>query len=175
MTMTALLERESGPRPPAPGTPTRRWRGASIAGILTTPALLILACGALLLYLSRQHLDDIEVRSINREVISQRLFEHIELVAVSTVAVIVFAVPLGVLLTRPRLRRLSGPILALANIGQAVPSIGVLVLLAVTVGIGFQKRSSRCCCIRCCRSCATPWSAWTGWTAPSSTPDGAWA
>ncbi len=139
MTMTALLERESGPRPPAPGTPTRRWRGASIAGILTTPALLILACGALLLYLSRQHLDDIEVRSINREVISQRLFEHIELVAVSTVAVIVFAVPLGVLLTRPRLRRLSGPILALANIGQAIPSIGVLVLLAVTVGIGFQK------------------------------------
>lgn len=139
MTMTALAERESGPRPPAPGSPTRRWRGASIAGVLTTPALLALACAALFFYLSRQHLDDIELRSINRQVISQRLFEHIELVAASTVAVIVFAVPLGVLLTRPRLRRLSGPILALANVGQAIPSIGVLVLLAVTVGIGFQK------------------------------------
>jgi len=60
-------------------------------------------------------------------------------VAASTLAVIVVAVPLGILLTRPGLRRLSGPVLALANVGQAVPSIGVLVLLAVTVGIGFQK------------------------------------
>ncbi len=59
--------------------------------------------------------------------------------AASTLAVIVVAVPLGILLTRPGLRRLSGPVLALANVGQAVPSIGVLVLLAVTVGIGFQK------------------------------------
>ena len=62
-----------------------------------------------------------------------------ELVAVSTVAVLLVALPLGVLLTRPGLRRISPPLLALANIGQAIPSIGVLVLLAVTVGIGFQK------------------------------------
>src|SRR5690606_30845110 len=41
--------------------------------------------------------------------------------------------------TRPRLRGLAPPLLAAANIGQAVPSIGVLVLLAVTVGVGFQK------------------------------------
>jgi osmoprotectant transport system permease protein len=34
---------------------------------------------------------------------------------------------------------LATPLLGLANAGQAVPSIGVLVLLAVTVGIGFQK------------------------------------
>nr|WP_276515187.1 ABC transporter permease [Actinomadura coerulea] len=53
--------------------------------------------------------------------------------------VLAIAVPLGVLLTRPPLDRLSAPFLALANVGQAVPSIGVLVLLAVTVGIGFQK------------------------------------
>jgi len=64
--------------------------------------------------------------------------EHIELVAVSTVVVIAIAVPLGILLTRPALRRLSNPVLALANIGQAVPSIGVVVLLAITVGIGFR-------------------------------------
>jgi len=136
MTMTALSERQSGP---PLGDPNRRWGGLSIAGLLTTPAVLVLVCGALLLYLKRQSLDDIERRSINREVISQRLFEHIELVAASTLAVIVVAVPLGILLTRPGLRRLSGPVLALANVGQAVPSIGVLVLLAVTVGIGFQK------------------------------------
>jgi osmoprotectant transport system permease protein len=58
---------------------------------------------------------------------------------VSSLAVIVIAVPLGVLLTRHWLRRVAAPILAVANIGQAVPSIGVLVLLAVTVGIGFRE------------------------------------
>ena len=139
MATIALAERETGPRQPAPGSSQHRRRGVGIAGVLITPALLLLACGALYLYLHSQQLDDIEARSINRQVIGQRLLEHIELVAVSTPAVIVIAVPLGVLLTRPKLRRLSNPILALANVGQAVPSIGVLVLLAVTVGIGFQK------------------------------------
>ena len=139
MATIALAERETGPRQPTRGSSQHRRRGAGIAGVLITPALLLLACGALYLYLHSQQLDDIEARSINRQVIGQRLLEHIELVAVSTLAVIVIAVPLGVLLTRPGLRRLSNPILALANVGQAVPSIGVLVLLAVTVGIGFQK------------------------------------
>lgn len=36
--------------------------------------------------------------------------------------------PLGVLFTRPRLRPLAAPFLTLANIGQAIPSIGILVL-----------------------------------------------
>ncbi len=139
MATIALAERETGPRQPTAGSSKHRRRGAGIAGVLITPALLLLACGALYLYLHGQQLDDIEARSINRQVIGQRLLEHIELVAVSTLAVIVIAVPLGVLLTRPGVRRLSNPILALANVGQAVPSIGVLVLLAVTVGIGFQK------------------------------------
>lgn len=137
--MTALTARESTPPPPIADTSQRRWRGASAASVLITPALLLLACGALWLYLHGRKLDDIEARSINRHVIGQRLLEHIELVAASTVAVIVIAVPLGILLTRPGLRRLANPVLALANIGQAIPSIGVLVLLAVTVGIGFQK------------------------------------
>lgn len=137
MAMTALSERGSDAA--SVGDDRRRWRGASLAGILTTPALLAIALAGLYFYLSTRQLDDIERRSINREVISQRLLEHVQLVAVSTVGVILIAVPVGILLTRPALRRLSTPVLALANVGQAVPSIGVLVLLAVTVGIGFQK------------------------------------
>lgn len=126
----ALTERE-----PSVGRSLRR----STAGLLTTPALLAVVCLALFAYLHAQNLDPMERRSINRQVITQRLIEHIELVAVSTALVMVIAIPLGVLLTRPVLRRLSAPLLALFNIGQAVPSLGVLVLLAVTVGIGFQK------------------------------------
>ncbi|MQY07790.1 ABC transporter permease [Actinomadura macrotermitis] len=112
--------------------------GRSIAGLLATPVFLLLACAALLVYLRGRDLDEIERRAVGGHVIRQRFVEHIELVAVSTVLVLAIAIPLGVLLTRPRLRRLAAPFLALANAGQAVPSIGVLVLLAVTVGIGFR-------------------------------------
>jgi osmoprotectant transport system permease protein len=123
--------------PPATAAPRRAVR--SMAGVLGTPVFLLAVCGALYAWLHGRRLDSIERRSINGQVISQRLLEHVELVAVSTVLVIAIAVPLGVLFTRARLRRFSGPLLAVANIGQAVPSIGVLVLLAVTFGIGFQK------------------------------------
>jgi osmoprotectant transport system permease protein len=108
------------------------------AGVLVTPLVLLAALGALFWYLSGLQLDDIERRSINRTTILTHLREHIELVAVSSVLVIVIAVPLGVLLTRPGLRFVTPPLLGLANIGQAIPSIGILVLLAVTVGIGFD-------------------------------------
>jgi len=46
-------------------------------------------------------------------------------------------VPLGFVLTRPRFRALNGPVLVIANIGQAAPSIGLLVLLAFWIGFGF--------------------------------------
>jgi len=107
--------------------------------MLATPAVLVVACVALFAYLDGQDLDAIERRSISPPEVIHRLVEHIELTVVSTVLVVAIAVPLGVLLTRPWARLLVTPLLALANIGQAIPSIGVLVLLAVTVGIGFQK------------------------------------
>jgi osmoprotectant transport system permease protein len=142
MTSTAMTgtagapERE--PTPPSP-QPARRPRLRSVLGLLTTPAVLVVACVALFAYLDSQELDDIERRAISQPEIIQRLVEHIELVVVSTVLVVAIAVPLGVLLTRPWARALVTPLLAVANIGQAIPSIGVLVLLAVTVGIGFDK------------------------------------
>jgi osmoprotectant transport system permease protein len=128
MTVTAVPERAAS---------GEEARGRT--GLLVTPVFLLAVCAALYLYLRGLDLDPIERRSINRTEIVHQFGEHIRLVAVSTALVLAIAIPLGVLLTRPRLRRLSAPFLALANVGQAVPSIGVLVLLAVTVGIGFQK------------------------------------
>ncbi|MDL4821475.1 ABC transporter permease [Actinomadura opuntiae] len=133
MSVTTVLDGRADERGGA------RAVGRSAAGVAATPAVLVLATAALFVYLRGRHLDAIERRSINRDVIIQRFVEHIELVAASTALVLAIAIPLGVLLTRPGLRPLAAPFLALANVGQAVPSIGVLVLLAVTVGIGFQK------------------------------------
>jgi osmoprotectant transport system permease protein len=128
------------------GSPTRttadpqRERGGVgfVFDLVFTPALLLVVLGALYAYLNNQSLDDIERREINRQEITNRLVEHLQLVAVSSALVILIAVPLGVLLTRPRLRHASVLVLPLANLGQAVPSIGILALLAIWFGFGFE-------------------------------------
>jgi osmoprotectant transport system permease protein len=128
MTDPALLERTREP------SERRGWLGE-----LVTPAVLAVICVLLWAYLSSQDLDSIERRALSWSLVWQRLGQHVGLVLVSTLVVIAVAIPVGVALTRPGLRRFAAPLLALANVGQAIPSIGVLVLLAVTVGIGFQK------------------------------------
>ncbi len=139
MATSALNQRPVSRTPTEPENAGPRGGFRALSGLLAMPAFLVVVCAALFAWLHSLRLDSIERRSINRQIITQRLIEHVELVAASTVLVIAIAIPLGVLLTRPRLRAFGTPLLALANVGQAVPSIGVLVLLAVTVGIGFQE------------------------------------
>ena len=112
-------------------------RAARIGRYLVMPAVLAAAALALFLWLNSLTLDSIERRRINVDFISNALWEHIRLTAVSTVAVVVIAVSLGILLTRPGARRLTPIALTLANIGQAVPSIGLIVILALVWDIGF--------------------------------------
>ncbi|MGI8593440.1 MAG: ABC transporter permease [Solirubrobacteraceae bacterium] len=105
---------------------------------LATPIALALGCLALFLWIGSLELDSIEKRRINWDFISSALWQHVKLTGLSTVLVILIAVSLGVLLTRPGARALSPPVLAVTNIGQAIPSIGLLVLLGITLGIGFK-------------------------------------
>jgi osmoprotectant transport system permease protein len=104
---------------------------------LVMPAVLLLACLTLYLYLQSLTLDSIEKRRINTDFISTALWQHIKLTAVSTFFVVIIAVTLGVLLTRPGLRRASPVVLAITNVGQAIPSIGLIVLLALIWDVGF--------------------------------------
>src|SRR5215210_939391 len=109
-----------------------RW-----VGYLTKPVLLGLACLALYLYVSGLELDSIEQRELNAETIAQRFIEHLEITGAATAVVVVLAVSAGVLLTRPFARRVAPILVNVANIGQGVPSIGVLALLAIFFGLGF--------------------------------------
>lgn len=61
-------------------------------------------------------------------------WEHIILTFWSTLIVLLIAIPLGIVLTRPRFRKFAGPILGLANGGQAIPAYGLLVLFAAFLG-----------------------------------------
>jgi osmoprotectant transport system permease protein len=101
------------------------------------PVLAVLLTVGMLGYLQVAPLDNIEERVLVLDAVLNRTIEHVSLVVASTVLVIVIAVPLGILLSRRSARWLGTPVLAVANAGQAIPSIGVLVLLAILVGVGF--------------------------------------
>ncbi|WP_105034263.1 ABC transporter permease [Cryobacterium aureum] len=117
-------------------TPSRR---RSWAGYLTMPAFLALVCLGLYVYVSSQELDSIEARSLNAESLSTAVWQHIQLTVVSTVIVLLVAVPLGIVLTRPFTRRIRPYLLVVLNLGQAVPTIAILVLLAVAFFfLGFE-------------------------------------
>lgn len=102
------------------------------------PFALLLASVLLYLWVSSKSLDSIEGRLLNATVIRESVLRHLQLVAISTLIVISLAVPLGVLLTRAFARSLVPVIIGLAHIGQMVPSLGVLVLLALLFGIGVR-------------------------------------
>lgn len=110
--------------------PVSRHR-RSLTGYLGMPVFLALVLVALYLYVRSQELDSIEVRSLNGSFLLARTWEHVQLTVISTIFVIAIAIPLGVLFTRPFSRSFRPGLLAVVNIGQALPTIGVLALLAV--------------------------------------------
>ena len=102
------------------------------------PVVLVGSLVALYAYVQGRTLDDIESRELTSENLTQLVGEHLKLVAVSSIVVVVLAIPLGILLTRPGLRRTSAIVLPVANFGQAIPSIGVLTLFAIWFSVGFK-------------------------------------
>jgi len=121
----------------AGGTDLFRSRSLGILGIIGLPIVLAGVCILLFVWVGSKQLDSIEQRRINSDFIANAFAEHMALAFTSTILVILIAVPLGILLTRPGARVFMPPVITLANMGQAVPSIGVLVLLALVWDIGF--------------------------------------
>lgn len=138
--MTITSERTAAePLAPAPPSePDARHGARNAVSLLFTPALLVAIVTALYLYVHSRPLDTIEQRSLSRSFLVDRTLEHVRLTVVSTILVILIAIPLGILLTRPSMRRATPFALGVVNVGQAVPSIGVLVLLGITLGFGFK-------------------------------------
>ncbi|RJN32598.1 ABC transporter permease [Nesterenkonia natronophila] len=98
---------------------------------LVMPVVLGIALLALYVYVSLQELDSIEERSLNAARLTRAVWEHIQLTAVSTLLTLLIAIPLGILLTRPFTRRIRPYIVTVLTVLQAVPTIAILVLLAV--------------------------------------------
>ncbi len=120
--------------------------GGQVARLLRTSTLwlapVLIAGLALLLYLYVRSLDLPNANRQQRSALSwdgklrPQLVEHLEIAGWSTVIVILVAVPLGIMLTRQGLRRISPAVLAVANSGQAVPAYGLLVIFLSMMGQG---------------------------------------
>jgi osmoprotectant transport system permease protein len=106
-------------------------------GLVIRPVLIALVLVVLYLVVQGLSADSIEARYLNADELARELLEHVQLSIVSTVCTIGIAVPLGVLITRPAARWIKPVGLGLGNLGQAIPSIGLVVLLALWMGTGF--------------------------------------
>lgn len=119
--MTAVA---SGATDAAVGTRERR-----LVRYVGIPVAVALACGGMWLYVQSQELDSIEQRLINWRQI-QRAFEtQLSIALWATALTLVVAIPLGIALTRPWARRVTPYVIAVANIGQGVPAIGLLFII----------------------------------------------
>lgn len=105
---------------------------------MTMPIFLVLVVVGLYLYIGTKELDSIEQRAVNVGNILSKVVEHIQLAGLATILVVVLAVTTGVLVTRPALKRITPVAVNIANIGQAIPSIGLLVLFAIIWTTGFR-------------------------------------
>ncbi|WP_030250310.1 ABC transporter permease [Streptomyces violens] len=125
-------EREE--EPPAPPAQERRritWQKATFL-----PFVLLAALLATWLWFRGAHLDSIAHQAVDDGKVWLALRQHIWLTAVSTFFVLIIAIPLGIALTRAKLRKATPAAMGLANLGQAIPALGLLVLLVIWLGVG---------------------------------------
>lgn len=106
-------------------------------GLVLTPISVVV--GAAVLYFYVKGADKIfqDERALDWDKnLRPQLEQHLSLTLWSTLFTVIMAVPLGVLLTRPRYKRAGAPILAVATSGQAIPAFGLLVLAFAWLGRG---------------------------------------
>lgn len=136
--MTDIAETESTVGAPAPESQRRLRRVDRLSwGLLVRPAFLVAVLVVLWVWVHGKTQDSIEHRNLTHSALSTALVQHIKLSIVATVLTVAIAVPLGITLTRRRARPIRPFGLLLGNLGQAIPSIGLVTLLDLWIGPGF--------------------------------------
>lgn len=114
----------------------RQRRSVLEARDAVVPVIVVLVSAGLYFYLAGQDLDTIERNVLNAGSILELTTQHILLSLTISALVLLLAVPLGVVVTRPGTKRLAPLVVGVANVGQAAPSLGLLALVG-TYTIGF--------------------------------------
>ncbi|ANZ40059.1 ABC transporter permease [Lentzea guizhouensis] len=102
-----------------------------------TPLAVVVVLALLFLWLSTLSLDSIEQRTLNTGYLLDRTQEHLVLTVVSSALVALLAIPAGIAAYRVRSKAVRALVIALGNIGQATPAVGLVILLAIAWQTGF--------------------------------------
>ncbi|MFI1918269.1 ABC transporter permease [Nocardia sp. NPDC020380] len=114
-----------------------RLRGVPIDVWFEPIIILVIGIGYALWYRSAKFTETERV-ALEWSNLQHTILEHIKLTVVATIIVVVVAIPLGIALTRPALTRFEPIAVNIANIGQAAPAVGLLVLFTFWLGTGFR-------------------------------------
>ncbi|TQL69064.1 osmoprotectant transport system permease protein [Nocardioides albertanoniae] len=125
-----------------PGQSVRRSRlrlpgGESTAMLLVLPIVVGVLFIGYVIWRQTADLDSIEESTLAWAAIREQLVTHVAITLVASLIVVIVAVPLGILLTRGKAKAIAPAAVAVANAGQAAPSIGLIVLLAIWLGFSF--------------------------------------
>ncbi|WP_166904404.1 ABC transporter permease [Mycobacterium sp. DL440] len=106
--------------------------------LLFQPALVLVVGAVVVFWAFNRDLTDTQKENINPGNVASLIWQHLLITFTVTAIVLAVGVPLGVLVTRPGAKLLRPLFIGVANIGQAAPAIGLLVLLFLwTADTGF--------------------------------------
>ncbi|WP_346845578.1 ABC transporter permease [uncultured Rothia sp.] len=111
-------------------------QASSWKGLLVQPIVLLIILGIMMWWMSTVELTDTEHVTLNSENLWLLTWQHLKLTLISAAIVLLTAIPLGVLLTRGPFHKYTAIVMAIANVGQAAPMVGLVVLFAMWLGFG---------------------------------------
>lgn len=98
---------------------------------LTVPLVSAVVIAGDALYLATADLDGIVREAVRPGDVLRQTVDHLQISVLITVLVLLIAVPLGAMITRRPLRWIAPGALALGNVGQAAPTIGLLAIIGI--------------------------------------------
>ena len=133
----ASIMEGSEPAGPPVDAATRETRRADRLRLLVQPVVAVLLAGGVLVWaLVFVDLTATEKATVSVGYIAQLTGQHVWITILVTVLILLVAVPLGTLITRPAFKWMSPFVIGIANIGASAPAIGLLVLYYLAVGSG---------------------------------------
>jgi osmoprotectant transport system permease protein len=113
-------------------TPGERLR------LVIQPVIVLIVAAGVLFWAFNRDLTATQQENINVANVASLIWQHLLITAAVTAIVLAIGVPVGVLVTRPGAKALRPIFMGIANVGQAAPAIGLLVLLFLwTAKTGF--------------------------------------
>ena len=160
----------------AAGLASERRRRPSWGLLLGQPIFVALVLAAWVIWRSQAELDSIEQRQLAWSVVGKLTLEHLQLTLVATGHRLLIAIPLGIALTRPRLRRAAPLVVGVRERRPGRAGDRPDRAARDLARLRFLDRDPRALPLRpSCRCCATRSSACKASTRSWSRPAAGWA